>query len=132
MYALIKKNEQEKVIIGLAINGNDKKSRSKAFKIAVSQSGVNSAAIKGGENNQLEVEGNQIDAVVLTKLLRKKLNKGAELLSVGPVKKDDDKKDGPKIELVPMMQWPSYNYPYHGVPQYIEVVEPCQGRCSIM
>ncbi|KAM3382668.1 hypothetical protein P3S68_008243 [Capsicum galapagoense] len=36
----------QKVIIGLSINGNDKKSRSKAFKIAVSQPGVNSAAIK--------------------------------------------------------------------------------------
>ncbi|KAM3320689.1 hypothetical protein P3S67_007891 [Capsicum chacoense] len=67
----------QKVIIGLSINGNDKKSRSKAFKIAVSQPGVNSAAMKWGENNQSEVEGDQIDAVVLTKLLRKKLKKEA-------------------------------------------------------
>ncbi|KAH0774497.1 hypothetical protein AABB24_020908 [Solanum stoloniferum] len=127
---------KQKVVIRLSINGHDKKSRSKAFKIAVSQPGVNSAAMKGGENNQLEVEGEQIDAAVLTKLLRKKLKKGAELLSVGPIdKKDGDKKDDPKIELVPMMQWPSNNYyPYHVVPQYpfYEVTESYQGGCSIL
>ncbi|XP_059277838.1 uncharacterized protein LOC132032031 [Lycium ferocissimum] len=119
------------------MDGNDKKSRSKAFKIAVSQPGtcVESAAMQGGEHNQLEVEEEQIDAVVLTKLLRKTL-KQAELLSVGPVdKKDGDKKEGPKMELVPIMQWPSYNnYPYYVVPQYqfYEVRELYQGGCSIM
>ncbi|KAK4727912.1 hypothetical protein R3W88_032829 [Solanum pinnatisectum] len=125
MYCLIKFGQQ-KVVIRLSINGHDKKSRSKAFKIAVSQPGVNSAAMKGGENNQLEVEGEQIDAAVLTKLLRKKLKKGAELLSVGPI----DKKDDPKIELV---QYPFY-YPYHVVPQYpfYEVTESYQGGCSIL
>ncbi|XP_055801416.1 heavy metal-associated isoprenylated plant protein 12-like [Solanum dulcamara] len=126
---------KQKVVIGLSIHGKDKRSRSKAFKIAVSQPGVNSAAIKEGENNQLEVEGNQIDAAVLIKRLRKKLKKGAELLSVGPVdKKDGNKKEDPKIELVPMMQWPSYNYPYHVVPQYpfYEVTESYPGGCSIL
>ncbi|MCD7458661.1 hypothetical protein HAX54_038858 [Datura stramonium] len=126
---------KQKVIIGLSINGSDEKSRSKAFKIAFSQQGVNSAAMKGEGKNQLEVEGDQIDAAVLTKLLRKKLKKGAELLSVGPVdKKDGDKNEDPKVELVPMMQWPSYNYPYHVVPlhPFYEVRESCQGVCSIL
>ncbi|KAK6774683.1 hypothetical protein RDI58_029922 [Solanum bulbocastanum] len=121
---------KRKVVIRLSINGHDKKSRSKAFKIAVSQPGVNSAAMKGEENNQLEVEGEQIDAAVLTKLLRKKLKKGAELLSVGPIDKKDGEKDDPKIELV---QYPFY-YPYHVVPQYpfYEVTESYQGGCSIL
>ncbi|KAL3323207.1 hypothetical protein AABB24_040363 [Solanum stoloniferum] len=121
---------KQKVVIRLSINGHDKKSRPKAFKIAVSQPGVNSAAMKGGENNQLEVEGEQIDAAVLTKLLRKKLKKGAELFSVGPIDKKDGEKNYPKIELV---QYPFY-YPYHVVPQYpfYEVTESYQGGCSIL
>lgn len=54
--------------------------------------------------------------MVLTKLLRKKLKKEAELLSFGPVDKDgSDKKEGPKMELIPMMQWPSYSHRYHVV-----------------
>ncbi|XP_004252097.2 heavy metal-associated isoprenylated plant protein 41-like [Solanum lycopersicum] len=121
---------KQKVVIRLSLNGHDKKSRSKAFKIAVSQPGVNSAAMKGGENNQLEVEGEQIDAAVLTKLLRKKLKKGAELLSVGLIdKKDGNKNNDPKTELVPMMQWPN-----HVVPQYpfYEVTQSYQGGCSIL
>ncbi|XP_009768957.1 heavy metal-associated isoprenylated plant protein 16-like [Nicotiana tabacum] len=124
---------KQKVVIRLSMNGNDQKSRSKAFKIAVSQPGVESAAIQGGEKNQLEVEGEQIDAVTLTKLLRKKL-KQAELLSVGPVeKKDGDKKEGPKMEVA-MTQWPSYNYPYYVVPQFsvYEVRDSYQPCCSIM
>lgn len=60
------------------------------------------------------MEGYQIDAAELTKSLRKKLRMQAELLSVGPIDKNKD----PKIELVPMVQWPSYNYPYYVVPQY--------------
>ncbi|KAK4374013.1 hypothetical protein RND71_004690 [Anisodus tanguticus] len=132
MHAL-KNYWQQKVVIRLSMNENDKKSRSKAFKIAASHPGTCGISSYARGENQLEVEGEQIDAIVLTKLLRKKL-KQAELLSVGPVdKKDGDKKEGPKIE-VPMMQWPSYNYPSYVVPLYpfCEVRGSYQGGCSIM
>ncbi|XP_075098322.1 heavy metal-associated isoprenylated plant protein 16-like isoform X1 [Nicotiana tabacum] len=131
---MLLKIEQQKIVIRLCTNGNDQKSRSKALKIAVSQRGVESAAMQGGENNLLEVEGVQIDAVKLTKLLRKKLKQAAELLIVGPVdKKDGDKKEGPKMEVA-MMQWPSYNYPYYVVPQFplYEVRDSYQNGCSIL
>ncbi|XP_055824497.1 uncharacterized protein LOC129893033 [Solanum dulcamara] len=75
---------RQKVIIKLFIDRNNRKSRTKAIKIAVSQSGVESATIKEGENFDLEVVGEHIDAVVLTNCLRKKLGH-AHLMSVAPV-----------------------------------------------
>ncbi|MCD9638357.1 hypothetical protein HAX54_022257 [Datura stramonium] len=80
---------KQKVVIGLSLSANDQKYRTKAFKIAVSQSGVESAAITGDGKNQLEVVG-EIDAAALTSLLRKNLGQ-AELVSVGPA---GDKKEG--------------------------------------
>ncbi|KAK2388395.1 hypothetical protein QL285_062083 [Trifolium repens] len=101
------------------------KSRSKAMKIAVGVSGVESAAIGGDNKDQIEVIG-EIDSVELTNLLRKRFCR-VELLSVGPVEK---KKEEKKEDAI--CYCPPYGYPYPMYApfqcQYYE--EPC--KCSIM
>ncbi|WMV39503.1 hypothetical protein MTR67_032888 [Solanum verrucosum] len=124
---------KQKVVIRLSLNGNDQKCRTKAFKIAVSQSGVESAAITGDGKNQLEVVG-EVDAAALTSLLRKNLGH-ADLVSVGPA--GGDKKPAaaaPAAAAVVQSQpgsyyyaYPSYQYPvYHVTDSY------GQSNCSIM
>ncbi|XP_060189552.1 uncharacterized protein LOC132618531 [Lycium barbarum] len=113
---------KQKVVIRLSWNGNDQKCRSKAFKIAVSQPGLESVAIEADEKNQLEVVGEQIDAVTLTSSLRKNLGQ-AELLSVGPAAGDDDKDNSSDItaqaSVVPVtIESQPYYYPDYAVPQY--------------
>ncbi|KAK3001298.1 hypothetical protein RJ639_021942, partial [Escallonia herrerae] len=79
-------------IIGFQCSSDKKEARTKAMTIAV---GVETAALTGEQKDQIEVTGDRIDAVTLATLLRKKVG-FAEVLSVGPEKKEDDKK--PKIE----------------------------------
>ncbi|KAG5597419.1 hypothetical protein H5410_038651 [Solanum commersonii] len=112
---------KQKVVIRLSLNGNDKKYRTKAFKIAVSQSGVESAAITGDGKNQLEVVG-EVDAVVLISLLRKNLGQ-ADLVSVGPAGGDKNPAaaaPAPATAAAAVVQsqpgsyyyaYPSYQYP---------------------
>uniref|UniRef100_M1BGF2 Metal ion binding protein n=1 Tax=Solanum tuberosum TaxID=4113 RepID=M1BGF2_SOLTU len=128
---------KQRAFIKLFIDRNNRKSRTKAFKIAVSQPGVESAAIKEGEDFQLEVVGD-IDAVDLTNCLRKKLGH-AQLLSVGPVvvvtdsdndNDNDNLGGGTGFDANPQ----PHSYPYFGVPQYqvYEVSDPNPECCSIM
>ncbi|KAI9159671.1 hypothetical protein LWI28_000815 [Acer negundo] len=51
---------------------HSQKCRSKAMRIAVGASGVESATLIGDNKDQIEVTGDGIDAANLTKLLRKK------------------------------------------------------------
>ncbi|KAM3395849.1 heavy metal-associated isoprenylated plant protein 39 [Capsicum galapagoense] len=130
---------KQKVVIRLSLSGNDQKYRTKAFKIAVSQSGVESAAIKGDDKNQLEVVG-EIDAAALTSLLRKNLGQ-ADLVSVGPAggggdkepKAGSDKK--PEVAAAVVQSQPAlyyYAYPSYQYPVY-QVNDPYdQPNCSIM
>ncbi|XP_055823663.1 heavy metal-associated isoprenylated plant protein 39-like [Solanum dulcamara] len=127
---------KQKVVIRLSFNGNDQKYRTKALKIAVSQSGVESAAITGDGKNQLEVVG-EVDAATLTSLLRKNLGQ-ADLVSVGPA--GGDKKPpaaaatpAPATATVIQSQpgsyyytYPSYQYPVYQTDSY------GQSNCSIM
>jgi hypothetical protein len=84
---------------------------------------VESAAIQGDSKDQLEVIGEQIDSVRLTKLLRKKFCH-AELVSVGEVKKKEEKKEEP------IMAWPCVTgYPHYPVP-VCEIRD--DSSCSIM
>ncbi|KAG6638252.1 hypothetical protein I3843_10G022400 [Carya illinoinensis] len=80
------------------------KVRSKALKIAVGISGVVSASLKGDNKDQIEVKGERIDTVKLTKLLRKKVGR-ADIITVAEDKKEE-KKEEPKVEY---LTWP-YNY----------------------
>ncbi|XP_055823511.1 uncharacterized protein LOC129892015 [Solanum dulcamara] len=128
---------KQKVVIRLSFNGNDQKYRTKAFKIAVSQSGVESAAITGDGKNQLEVVG-EVDAATLTRLLRKNLGQ-ADLVSVGPA--GGDKKPpaaaaapAPATTTVIQSQPGSYYYPYpsYQYPVYQVTDSYGQSNCSIM
>ncbi|XP_047951519.1 heavy metal-associated isoprenylated plant protein 47-like [Salvia hispanica] len=123
-----------KVKIVVRVSMNDEKSRSKALKITVGISGVESAALAGAEKDQVVVVGEGIDAVVLTRQLRKGVGH-AELVSVGEDKKED--KPAAKAEApapapsVPMV-W-SYGPSYPGYNSY-PVYETRSGdpACTIM
>ncbi|KAG5551427.1 hypothetical protein RHGRI_009745 [Rhododendron griersonianum] len=110
---------------------NGQKSRSKALKIVVGVSGVESATIKGKENDQIEVTGDDIDAVAIATSLRKKVG-FAELVAVAPVeeKKADDKGKEPTKQPA----WPScvpYGTP---APCYVQEIKynDDPACCSIM
>ncbi|KAK9284877.1 hypothetical protein L1049_024057 [Liquidambar formosana] len=118
---------KQKVVIKVTMNGD--KSRSKALKIAVGVSGVISAALQGQDKDQIEVTGDGVDAVVLTRLLRKSVG-FAELVSVNPVDEKKDSTEKTPEAIVQNMVWPSYVSPYqvYQVPNY-SYAEP---SCSIM
>ncbi|XVE78263.1 hypothetical protein DITRI_Ditri13aG0130500 [Diplodiscus trichospermus] len=105
------------------------KCRSKAMKIAVSLSGVVSAKWKGDDKSQIEVTGDEVDPVQLTRLLRKGMGY-AELVSVAVV---DGKK---KEEEVKPLAWVSTPYQPHNVvymePSYGYVQQSHEPSCSIM
>ncbi|KAL0306699.1 UNVERIFIED_CONTAM: hypothetical protein Sradi_6087200 [Sesamum radiatum] len=105
---------------------NDEKSRSKALKISVCVSG----------KNQVEVVGEGIDAVELTRRLRKNVAY-AELVSVAEVKKEAAPAPAAKVVTAnpqPTVVW-TYAPPYDGFPQYpvYEVRGPSSDpSCTIM
>ncbi|KAM7495313.1 hypothetical protein LguiB_029922 [Lonicera macranthoides] len=103
------------------VDDNNKR-RSKALKIVVGVSGVESAGLKGTAKDEIEVTGENIDAVELITLLRKNFVY-ATLVSVDP---PSDKEESKSATLVPMV-WPSYAPPYriHDLPTH----EPF---CSIL
>ncbi|KAH0651272.1 hypothetical protein KY285_031393 [Solanum tuberosum] len=125
---------KQKVVIRLSLNGNNQKYRTKAFKIAVSQSGVESAAITGDGKNQLEVVG-EVDAATLTSLLRKNLGQ-ADLVSVGPAGGPAAPAPAVAAAAAAMVQsqpgsyyyaYPSYQYPVYQVTDSYG-----ESNCSIM
>ncbi|KAG2683224.1 hypothetical protein I3760_10G022900 [Carya illinoinensis] len=92
--------------------------KTKALKIAVGVSGLESASLKGDDNDQIEVKGDMIDTVKLTTLLRKKVGP-AHIISV---------KEEKKVEFI---AWPygggvpSYcSYPIYEVRDYHESSNP--------
>ncbi|KAL3364283.1 hypothetical protein AABB24_013172, partial [Solanum stoloniferum] len=126
---------KQKVVIRLSLNGNDRKYRTKAFKIAVSQSSVESAAITGDGKNQLVVVG-EVDAATLTSLLRKNLGQ-ADLVSVGPAGGGPvAAAPAPAVAAAAMAQSQpgSYNYAYssYEYPVYQVTDSYGESNCSIM
>ncbi|KAI4308592.1 hypothetical protein L6164_031648 [Bauhinia variegata] len=111
---------KQKVLIEVSMN--DKKSRSKALKTAVGLSGVETAALKGQAKDQIEVTGEGIDAVQLTRMLRKRIG-FSKLVSVGPV---EQKKEEKKPEPPPPYLWP------YGGPAYHPIYQSEAPNCSIM
>ncbi|XP_060189707.1 heavy metal-associated isoprenylated plant protein 16-like isoform X1 [Lycium barbarum] len=129
---------KQKVVIRLSLSGNDQKCQTKAFKVAISQPGVESAAMTGDEKSQLEVVGEQIDSVKLTSVLRKTLGQ-AELVSVGPAggdkKKDEKAGSDKKPEVAAIVTQPQpalYYYTYPQYPVYQVTDSYDQSNCSIM
>ncbi|XP_047340416.1 heavy metal-associated isoprenylated plant protein 16-like [Impatiens glandulifera] len=121
---------KQKVLI--KVNMNDDKSRSKALKTVVGLSGVESAALQGKERDQLEIVGEGVDSVVLTRLLRKYVGY-ADLISVGPV--PEKKPDQPPATVAAAMeatpQMPVWAYPYPASSQVYQVRDS-EPTCSIM
>ncbi|KAL7103914.1 hypothetical protein ACP275_08G210700 [Erythranthe tilingii] len=76
---------KQKIVIKMSIHSD--KCRSKALKIAVGISGVESVTVTGQDKDQVELVGDGIDSVELTRQLRKNVAH-AELVSVGEVKKE--------------------------------------------
>uniref|UniRef100_A0A2P2L6U6 Uncharacterized protein LOC105131028 isoform X2 n=1 Tax=Rhizophora mucronata TaxID=61149 RepID=A0A2P2L6U6_RHIMU len=125
---------KQKVVIKVRMNGQ--KCRSKAFKIAVSASGVESAALGGEDKTQIEVTGDGIDAVVLTNLLRKNVGY-AELVSVSPLgEKNEEKPAEPNVQTESQLIWsssyamPPYIYEVRNA-NYYPYCDP-NNNCSIM
>ncbi|KAF2284734.1 hypothetical protein GH714_029737 [Hevea brasiliensis] len=87
---------KQKVVIKVSLNGT--KSRSKALKIAVSVSGVESAALGAQDKSQIEVVGD-IDAVKLTTQLRKNVGH-AELVSVSAAGEKKEEERGGQIAAI--------------------------------
>ncbi|PIN03642.1 Copper chaperone [Handroanthus impetiginosus] len=109
---------KQKIVIRMSINHD--KCRSKALKIAVGVSGVESAGLTGDEKNQVEVVGDGIDSVDLTRQLRKKVAY-AELVSVREAKKEESEDktetaaEQPVVGFVePPFYWHEVRDPYHG------------------
>ncbi|KAJ9176739.1 hypothetical protein P3X46_012021 [Hevea brasiliensis] len=119
------------MLIKVSTDGDCKK-RSRALKIVVSVSGVQSVALVEKDKNQIEVIGEGVDPVKLTCSLRNKLVKChrltwllrrkayAELISVSTV---EEKKDDKKVECYPALSY--------GMPIYVQEQHdsPCR-TCS--
>lgn len=83
---------------------------------------MEAAAIRGQDRDQIEVIGEGVDSVILTCMLRKRFGH-ADLVSVGPVEKKDEKKE----EAIMHLGWPYVaSVPYYPVYQYED------RSCSIM
>ncbi|KAK4846212.1 hypothetical protein QYF36_014393 [Acer negundo] len=120
---------KQKMVIKVSMNGQ--KSRSKALKIIVVASGVESAALKGDDKSQIEVTGDGFDPTMLTQLLRKKVGP-ADLVSVEE-KKDEKKENVAELQVTAM---PAIygTWPYYEVVQMVRDPYPNyeQNSCSIM
>ncbi|XP_010551977.1 PREDICTED: uncharacterized protein LOC104822446 isoform X1 [Tarenaya hassleriana] len=151
---------KQKILIRVSMT--DDKTRARAMNKAVQFTGVTAVEIKGDHRNQIEVTGDEVDMIALTRKLRKQVA-FAELVSVSkvePPKKPDEKKDGDKKEgdkkegekkqeekkneekkPAPCCPWPHgygvpcYPYPYQCNPNQLLIGEPVYNHeppCTIM
>lgn len=97
--------------------------------------GVESAAVAGEEKDQVEVIGNGIDSVKLTRRLRKKMGH-AELLSVGAADSEQPsppavvEEEPPAPVCMGVVATPYYGFPHY---HHYEVTEPtCYNPCAIL
>ncbi|KAJ0989725.1 hypothetical protein J5N97_008081 [Dioscorea zingiberensis] len=107
----------------------DAKERSKAMKIIVDFSGVISMRIEGEYMNQIMIKGKAIDPVAITKLLRKKMRRHVDVVSVSMETKDEPQTSNTRIETVAMPPIQPCTCPYmHAIPYDAEQ----NPSCSIM
>ncbi|EYU41174.1 hypothetical protein ABFS82_13G050100 [Erythranthe guttata] len=122
-----------KTKIVVKVSMNDDKSRTKAMQISVGISGVESAALTGQERDRVEVVGDDVDAVELTRQLRKNVAY-AELVSVGEAKNEAPATAAAAVVAPapqPAVVWTSYDR----FPQYpiYEMRSPSyEPSCTIM
>ncbi|XP_058211250.1 heavy metal-associated isoprenylated plant protein 16-like [Rhododendron vialii] len=116
---------KRKVVVKLC-SMNGQKSRSKALKIVVGVSGVESATLK--EQDQIEVTGEDIDAVAIAMSLRKKVG-FADLVAVEE-KKEEKKEKTENKEKEPTIPQLAFPAPYYV--QEIKYGSDDPACCSIM
>ncbi|KAF8007044.1 hypothetical protein BT93_K1141 [Corymbia citriodora subsp. variegata] len=92
-------------------------SHSKALKIAVGFSGVQSVAFVGDDRDWMEVIGDRVDAVKLATLLRKRVG-FAEIVSMSEVNPKDEEDSDPIETIVAQPVMWSYN----GRSPHLEIV----------
>ncbi|KAJ0044688.1 hypothetical protein Pint_03687 [Pistacia integerrima] len=110
---------KQKIVIKVQMSCE--KCRSKAMKIAAMADGVSKVEMQGAESDQLVVIGEGVDAVKLTRSLRKKL-RYATLESVQE-EKDDKQMEKPKENkpMEPPIQWSPISY-YQQIPSHQFIV----------
>eukprot|EP00262_Sarcandra_glabra_P010162 TRINITY_DN25090_c0_g1_i2.p1 TRINITY_DN25090_c0_g1~~TRINITY_DN25090_c0_g1_i2.p1 ORF type:complete len:120 (+),score=21.45 TRINITY_DN25090_c0_g1_i2:87-446(+) len=118
---------KQKMVMKVPPNGQ--KGQSKALKTVVGVPGVISASVEGADKNLIVITGEDIDSVLLTKRLRKKVG-FTELISVTPTDEKKKEEEKPKIEsTVPQ---PVYAYQFMP-PNYGYVIQdPNPDPCCIM
>ena len=82
---------------------------------------MESVSLQGEDSSQIVVVGDNIDSVILTSLLRKKVG-FAELMSISPVSTEGEKakqENNPSEFGIQSMVWPTYQ---PGVPFYQPIV----------
>ncbi|XP_028116990.1 heavy metal-associated isoprenylated plant protein 16-like [Camellia sinensis] len=117
--------KKQKIVIQMQLSRD--KDRSKAMQIASCTKGVISVAIKGDGKDQVEVIGEEIDSVELTKSIRRRVSKYASIQSVEEVKPKEEEKKAEKP-----LQW-AMAPPVIPTPYYCQPVYDSDPRgCSIL
>ena len=112
---------RQQIVIKVQMTGD--KCRSKAMALVAATVGVDSVALAGDGRDQVVVVGDGIDSVRLTTALRKKVGH-AQLLQVGEVKKEEEKKKPAETAAASAVEytypWNYYHYPAaaYGYQQY--------------
>ncbi|CAM0945489.1 unnamed protein product [Alopecurus aequalis] len=101
----------QKIVIKVQMSSD--RCRSKAMALVAATPGVDSVALAGDARDQVVVAGDGVDPVKLTSALRRKVG-SAQLVQVGDVKKEDEKKKpAAAAQVMEYQSYPGYYYPYH-------------------
>ncbi|GMI63800.1 hypothetical protein HRI_000049300 [Hibiscus trionum] len=114
---------QQKIVIKVSMHSS--KRRTEALQVAAAANGVTSVALHGPEKDKLVIVGDGVDAVCLTKALRKKLCHAS--IDIVEEVKDSPPCKKPVPELIIYCQPPQVEY-YRVVP----VPDPDPAPCTIM
>ncbi|KAH7860689.1 hypothetical protein Vadar_016865 [Vaccinium darrowii] len=91
--------ETQRIVIKVQLNSH--KQRVKAMGIASATHGVTSIAIIGEAKDQLEVKGNGVDSVELTRSIRKKVSRDASIVRVEQVNPQRDQQPENQQAIIP-------------------------------
>ncbi|XP_068309581.1 heavy metal-associated isoprenylated plant protein 47-like [Pyrus communis] len=124
---------QMKIVVKVPMHCD--KCRTKALKIAAAAHGVSKVSIEGANKDHVEVIGDDVDSVCLTRSLRKKLGCSCTILKVEEVKKAVKTGEKPTpAPPAPSARCVQYCCTAQFRPMYCELVHeyPEPTTCSIM